>query len=74
MRSLVATLAVCAIPLLGCAVESSPDEEAYGEARSAITVAQVVDGDCSATLQLEGLDLQIIEQANCIEPGARGWN
>jgi MYXO-CTERM domain-containing protein len=66
-----------AFPLLfaplysSCAVEeeSSPDEE-YGEARSAITVDQVIDGDCSATTQLEGLDLQIIEQANCIVPGA----
>ncbi len=59
-------------PLLSsCAVEeeSSLDEE-YGEARSAITVDQVIDGDCSATTQLEGLDLQIIEQANCIVPGA----
>jgi hypothetical protein len=65
-------LVVFVVPFAtSCALEetTAPDTE-YGQARSAITVDQVVDGDCSATSQLEGLDLQIIAQANCIHPGA----
>ncbi len=54
----------------GCAVEEPDDAgERVGAARSAITVAEAIDAGCS-TLSVQGLSLQIIAQANCIEPDA----
>jgi lysozyme len=52
-------------------VSGACGDEAERVARhtSALSVQEAVDGGCS-TAQVEGLSLQIIAQANCIEPGA----
>lgn len=49
--------------------DEAPFEEELGVAESAITVAQAIDSSCS-TLTVKGLGQQIIDQANCIAPGA----
>ncbi|MEP7121410.1 MAG: M15 family metallopeptidase [Byssovorax sp.] len=43
--------------------------EPIGEATSALTVQEAINSSCSTT-SVKGLSLQIVDQANCIAPGA----
>lgn len=65
------TLSCATLLATACAsTGESPDEdEEVGAASSPITVQEAVGSSCS-TMSVRGLSLQIIEQANCIEPGA----
>ncbi len=64
----VAAALIGAATLAGCSDDGLTNER-VAAARSSISVAEAVDAGCS-TASVAGLSLQIIAQANCIEPGA----
>lgn len=67
--ALVATAAACEPPREPPGTDTAEPDEPLGEASQAQTVGQAANNECS-TGSVRGLSLQIIEQGNCIEPGA----
>jgi hypothetical protein len=78
LRGLVAGLSFGALAAVGCAAapagedaDHPHDEEPKGmtDALSSGTVLEAADGSCTTT-SVKGLSLQIIQEANCVAPGA----